>query len=333
MEKNFSAKHVKHITVFGAGSWGTALSLYLAHKAYQVLLWHNVEKDAIRMNEVRQNEVFMPGIIFPENLSCTSDLEKAVTSADLLLIVVPSQVFRSMLQQIKPFLKHQPIMWATKGVDATSNELMDVVAEEVLGKEAILGVISGPNFAQEVAAGLPAATTVATRHQTVLPELCHIFESQLMQIDGTTDTTGAEVGGVVKNVIAIAVGICDGLSLGSNARAALMTRGLEEMIRLGVAMGAREQTLIGLAGVGDLILTCTDDKSRNRRFGLLLGKGVEPQQALKEVKQVVEGYINVKQVKALAEKYQIRMPIVEEVFKICYHNFDPQRAALNLIRR
>ncbi|MCD6046890.1 MAG: NAD(P)H-dependent glycerol-3-phosphate dehydrogenase [Gammaproteobacteria bacterium] len=328
-----SAGNIKTISVFGAGSWGTALAIYLARKAYSVMLWHNVPQDVARMNEVRQNEVFMPGIEFPPSLVCVDSLQEAVEKADLLLIVVPSKVFRSVLNQIKPYVKkHQPIIWATKGVDAESGQLMDGVAEEIFGQEAILGVLSGPNFAVEVAQGLPAASTLACCHQDALPALCQVFESDLMQIDGSDDMTGAEVGGVVKNVIAIAVGICDGLKLGANARAALMTRGLEEMLCLGKALGAKEETIMGLAGVGDLILTCTDDKSRNRRFGLLLGQGKSADEALKIIGQVVEGYANVQEVKTLAKRMNVHMPIVETVFEMIQHPIDPNRVALTLLQ-
>jgi glycerol-3-phosphate dehydrogenase (NAD(P)+) len=329
-----SAANIKTISVFGAGSWGTALAIYLARKGYSVNLWHNIAKDVARMNEVRQNEVFMPGIEFPSSMTCVGNLQEAVEKADLLLVVVPSKVFRLVLNQIKPYIQnHQPIIWATKGVDSESGQLMDGVAEEVFGQEAILGVLSGPNFAIEVAQGLPAASTLACRHQEALPTLCQVFESDLMQIDGSDDMTGAEVGGVVKNVIAIAVGICDGLKLGANARAAVMTRGLDEMLRLGLALGAKEETIVGLAGVGDLILTCTDDKSRNRRFGLLLGQGKSANQALQIIGQVVEGYANVNEVKTLAAKVNVRMPIVDAVFEMVQHPVELAKVALALLQR
>ena len=321
----FSPQQVKNITVCGAGSWGTALAIYLAKKGYQVLLWHNVESDAIRMEQARQNEVFLPGITFPDSLHCTSDLAQAVLQADLLLIVVPSHVFRHVLQQIKPHIKNnQTLIWATKGVDSASNQLLDKVAEEVFGNEIILGVLSGPNFATEVARGLPDATTLACRDENYLPGLCQIFASDLMQVDGTTDVTGAEIGGAVKNVIAIAVGVFDGLQLGANARAVLMTRGFAEILSLGQAVGAKQETIIGLSGMGDLILTCTDDQSRNRRFGLMLGRNKSVTEALQAIGQVVEGYTNVKEVVALAKRFNVKMPIVEAVYQLCYEGLPPK---------
>lgn len=328
----FSNEQVKTISVFGAGAWGTALAVYLAKKKYQVMLWHNVEKDALHMEEIRQNEVFLPGIIFPPTLHCLSDLAKAVTEADLLLVVVPSQVFRLVLQQIKTHIKnHQPLIWATKGIDAASNQLLDVVAEEILGKEIVLGVLSGPNFAGEVARDLPDATTLACRQAEYLPALCAVFSSPVMRVDGTTDVTGAEVGGAVKNVIAIAVGILDGLAFGANARAVLITRGLAEMFALGRALGALDETIVGLAGVGDLILTCTDNQSRNRRFGLLLGQGKSAAEALQEIAQVVEGYNNVKEVRALAQRLHVSMPIVDAVYQLCHEQLDPKQMAMQVL--
>jgi glycerol-3-phosphate dehydrogenase (NAD(P)+) len=321
----FSPQQVRNITVFGAGSWGTALAIYLAKKGFHVLLWHNVEADAMRMEQARQNEVFLPGITFPDSLHCSSDLAQAVSQADLLLVVVPSHVFRQVLQQIKPYIKNnQALIWATKGIDSASNQLLDQVAEEVFGKEIILGVLSGPNFATEVARGLPDATTLACRDARHLTGLCQIFASNLMQVDGTTDVTGTEIGGAVKNVIAIAVGVFDGLQLGANARSVLMTRGLAEIISLGQAAGAKAETMIGLSGVGDLILTCTDDQSRNRRFGLMLGRNQSVDEALQAIAQVVEGYTNVKEVLAFSKRFNLKMPIVEAVYQLCYEGMSPK---------
>lgn len=330
--QHFSENSVRNITVFGAGAWGTALAVYLAKKNYHVTLWHNVEQDALQMEQARQNAVFLPGIIFPSSLHCSSNLLESVTTADLLLVVVPSHVFRLVLQQIKPYIKnHQPLIWATKGIDASSNQLLDVVATEILGDEIVLGVLSGPNFASEVARDLPDATTLACRQADYLPALCQVFESPLMRVDGTTDVTGAEVGGAVKNVIAIAVGIFDGLAFGANARAVLMTRGLAEMFALGRALGAVDETIVGLSGVGDLILTCTDNQSRNRRFGLMLGEGKTADEALTAIAQVVEGYTNVKEVRALAKRLHINMPIVEAVYQLCYATLDPKQMAMSLL--
>jgi glycerol-3-phosphate dehydrogenase (NAD(P)+) len=328
----FSKESVRKITVFGAGAWGTALAVYLAKKNYQVVLWHHVSKDAVQMEQARENAVFLPGIVFPDTLHCSADLKSAVESADLLLVVVPSHVFRLVLEQIKPYSQnHQPLIWATKGIDPASNQLLDSVAKEIFGDAMTLGVLSGPNFAGEVARGLPDATTLACQDASYLPTLCELFSSSVMRVEGTTDVIGAEVGGAVKNVIAIAVGIFDGLACGANARAVLITRGFAEMLALGRALGALDETIMGLSGMGDLILTCTDNQSRNRRFGLLLGEGKVADEALAMIGQVVEGYNNVKEVRALAQRLQVKMPIVEAVYQSCYEKIHPQTILMDLL--
>ena len=333
MMHSFSASQVNNISVFGAGSWGTALALHLARKSLSVTLWHFNPQEAERMQKVRENEMFMPGVSFPDNLVCTNDMNQAVTSADLILVVVPSQAFRGVLTTMKPLLKKtQPVLWATKGIDADSIQLLDHVALEILGEDHTIGVISGPNFAGEVAHGLPTASTVATNNAAALEGLSLVFKSPTMGIASSMDVTGGEIGGVVKNVIAIVVGISDGLGFGANARAALITKGLDEMIRLGVKLGAKEETIVGLAGVGDLILTCTDNQSRNRRFGLLLGEGMAPDDALAKIGQVVEGYLNVRQLKAFAEKVQMTMPVTEQVFQICFAKADAKAAIMELMQ-
>lgn len=333
MLNTFSADQVKNISVFGAGAWGTALSLHLARKFFQVTLWHFDPEQAARIQTTRENEYFLPGVYFPGNLNCTNDINAAVTSADLIVIVVPSQAFRGVLTTMKPLLKTtQPVVWATKGIDAETVELLDHAAVEILGDDFTLGVISGPNFANEVARGLPTASTVATNHAAALAGLVEVFKSPTMGIAESMDITGAEVGGIVKNVIAIVVGISDGLGFGANARAALITKGLDEMIALGVKLGAKEETIIGLAGVGDLILTCTDNQSRNRRFGLLLGEGVAPDEALTKIGQVVEGYLNVRQLKVFAEKNHVTMPVAEAVARMCFEKADPRAAIMELMQ-
>lgn len=325
---------VKKISVLGAGSWGTALALHLARKGLEVCLWSGAESEAVRMQDSRLNTRYLPGITLPANITCTADLAKAVRFSQVVLMVVPSHAFRDVLVKVKAYWSSEHcLVWATKGVDPDHNQLLHEVVLDVLGELPISAVLSGPNFAREIALGLPAATELACAADHSREALCQLFRSETLRVYGARDVIGVEVGGAVKNVIAIAVGICDGLNLGANARAALITRGLAEMTRLGLAMGALAETFVNMAGIGDLLLTCTDNQSRNRRFGLMVGSGHKIEMIFQEIGQVVEGYHNVKQVMALAERYQVAMPITEQVANICYHHLDPSACAEALIRR
>lgn len=311
------SQQLKPITILGAGSWGTAIALYLARRGQTVRMW-SIEKSEIdAMLSDKANNRFMPGFSLPDTIQPTANLADAIKDVDDVIVVVPSVGFRHTLSLLKPLMgPHVRITCAAKGLDTETGQLLGDVAEEVLGKERQFAVLSGPSFAREVAAGLPCAVVIASRHQAMLNDLKQRFNSSIFRIYTSNDVTGVEIGGVTKNVIAIATGISDGMQLGSNARSALITRGLAEIIRLGTALGGKLETFVGLSGLGDLILTCSDDQSRNRRLGLAIGKGNDIHQAEKEIGQAIEGKRNAELVFKLAEKHGVDMPICETIWQI-----------------
>jgi glycerol-3-phosphate dehydrogenase (NAD(P)+) len=307
---------MKPITILGAGSWGTALALYLSRRGQTVRLW---SIDATEVSEMTSNRAsrFLPGFHFPDCLHPTGNLEEAIEGVEDLLMVVPSVGFRSTLTLLKPIVSTQArIICASKGLDADTGHLSNQMVEDVLGKDRMFAVLSGPSFAREVAAGLPTAVVIASHDATFTQELMARFDSEIFRTFPSDDVTGVELGGVVKNVIAIATGMFDGMECGANARAALLTAGLAEITRLGVVLGAKAETFVGLSGLGDLILTATDDQSRNRRLGLALGKGRNIQEAMNEIGQVVEGKRNAEIVAALSAKHHINMPICNTVWDV-----------------
>jgi glycerol-3-phosphate dehydrogenase (NAD(P)+) len=323
----------KAIAVLGCGSWGTALAIHLARNEQHVLLWGHDEKEVAALQADRCNTRYLPNINFPENLQVSSDLKNTLNHANDVLIVVPSHAFRSVLQQMKPLLKKDArIAWATKGLDPQSHQLLHVITKEILD-DIPSAVLSGPSFAKEVACGLPTAVTVASQTANYAKDLVNYFHNQTFRVYTSMDIAGVELGGAMKNVLAIAVGIADGLNFGANARAALITRGLAEMMRLGLALGAQRETLMGLAGVGDLVLTCTDDQSRNRRFGLAIGKGNNAQETEKNIGQVVEGIRTAKEVFYLAKQYNVEVPICEQVYRVLHEEVTPQAAVSALLSR
>ena len=269
-----SNKDSQTIAVLGAGSWGTALAMLLARNDQVVNLWsHNAEHAAL-MQQSRENNRYLAGLTFPEKLSVSADLEVTLKDVTNILIVVPSHAFRNTLKTIKPFItESHSIAWATKGLETDSNKLLHQIAREELGSNISLAVISGPTFANEVAQGLPGAVTIASDDQKLALEWAHLLHNDHFRAYTGDDVVGVELGGACKNVIAIAAGIADGMGFGANARAALIARALAEITRLGVSLGAEAETFTGLTGLGDLVLTCTDDQSRNRRTGIALGKG------------------------------------------------------------
>ncbi len=321
------------IIVLGAGSWGTALALLLARNRRVVRLWCRNADRARIIDRNRVNARYLPHHPFPENLQVTSDLQQCLSGVQDVLIAVPSFAFAEMLERIKPFATPKlRIAWATKGVTACG-KLLNHVVEEKFGQKIPQAILSGPSLALEVADGLPTAVSLASNDKTFAQDLLSYFHQACFRIYLNNDIVGLEVCGAVKNVLAIATGISDGLVLGANARAALITRGLAEMSRLVLALGGQSETVIGLAGLGDLVLTCTDDKSRNRRFGLLLGTGIDQESAKSQIGQVIEGLHNVEQVFQLAKKYHIEMPITHQVFRIIYDGLDPQHAVDELLNR
>ncbi len=323
------------ITVIGAGSYGSALAICFARNGHQTVLWGRNPEHVAEMTQTRANEKYLPGSHFPESLVLESDLATAINASDIILVVVPSHVFGDMLVQIKPHLtEHSKVAWATKGLDPTSGQLLQEVARKILGDNVSLAVLSGPTFAKEMAAGLPTAISMSSTDDLFakdLSELLHCGKS--FRVYQNEDFIGIQLGGAVKNVIAIGAGIADGIGFGANARTALITRGLAEMTRLGVALHADPATFMGMAGLGDLVLTCTDNQSRNRRFGLALGQGTSVEQAMTDIGQVVEGYRNTKEVHMLAERLNVEMPIVEQVYQVLYCGKEAKLAAYDLLAR
>ncbi len=323
------------MTVIGAGSYGTSLAISLARNGANVILWGHEPEHMERLEADRANQEFLPGIDFPASLIIESDLEKAVQASRDLLVVVPSHVFGIVLESCKPFLRDDTrICWATKGLEPETGRLLKEVAFDIIGDKYSLAVLSGPTFAKELAMGLPTAISVASPDAEFVADLQEkIHCSKTFRVYANDDFIGMQLGGAVKNVIAIGAGISDGIGFGANARTALITRGLAEMSRLGAAIGAKPQTFMGMAGLGDLVLTCTDNQSRNRRFGLALGQGKDVDTAQEEIGQVVEGYRNTKEVWMLAQRVGVEMPIVDQIYQVLYQGKDASLAAQDLLAR
>lgn len=322
------------VAVVGAGSWGTALAIALARNGVEVILWGRSADHMGRLSREQENARYLPGSAFPEGLSLTADLARAVEAVEAVLVVVPSHALRETLGALASHLvPGKPLAWATKGLEPGSALLPHEVADEVLTSKTPRGVLAGPTFAAEVARGLPAALTVASGDHALAANVASALHGEGLRAYTSDDVPGVEIGGAVKNVLAIGIGISDGLGFGANARAALLTRGLAEMMRLGVTVGARQQTLMGLTGMGDLVLTCTDNQSRNRRTGLLLAQGRSPGEAQREIGQVVEGVRVSREVRRLARKAGIEMPISEQVYKVLHEGRVPREAVDALIRR
>ncbi|NRF27141.1 NAD(P)H-dependent glycerol-3-phosphate dehydrogenase [Vibrio coralliilyticus] len=323
------------MTVLGAGSYGTSLAISLARNGANVVIWGHDPEHMARLQSDRANHEFLPDIDFPQSLIVESDLEKAVQASRDLLVVVPSHVFGIVLNNIKPHLRADSrICWATKGLEPETGRLLKDVAVEALGEGYSLAVLSGPTFAKELAMGMPTAISVASPDESFVSELQEkIHCSKTFRVYANSDFTGMQLGGAVKNVIAIGAGMSDGIGFGANARTALITRGLAEMTRLGAALGAQPETFMGMAGLGDLVLTCTDNQSRNRRFGLALGKGKDVDTAQDEIGQVVEGYRNTKEVWLLSQRMGVEMPIVDQIYQVLYQGKDAHMAAKDLLAR
>jgi glycerol-3-phosphate dehydrogenase (NAD(P)+) len=322
------------IGVIGAGSWGTALTIQLGRAGQKPTLWGREPEVIAALTNERCNTVFLPDIPLPESVQINADLDEVVRTHRDLLICVPSHVFRSVLEAIKPNIQHDArIAWATKGFEVSTGKLPHEIAHEILGLEIPLAVVSGPTFAIEVGLGLPTAMTVAANNADYADELAWRFSDQKFRAYTSTDMIGVEVGGAVKNVLAIATGMADGLGFGANSRVALITRGLAELTRLGVALGGSTDTFMGLSGMGDLVLTCTDNQSRNRRMGLALAEGKSAEATAKEIGQVVEGVKAAAAVHKVAQDHQVEMPICEQVYKLLYEGITVQEAIEALMQR
>ncbi|EKF9830929.1 NAD(P)H-dependent glycerol-3-phosphate dehydrogenase [Vibrio cholerae] len=323
------------MTVIGAGSYGTSLAISLARNGANIVLWGHDAEHMARLDADRANHEFLPGIAFPDALIVETDLQKAVQASRDLLVVVPSHVFGIVLKSLQPHLRADSrICWATKGLEPETGRLLQDVAHDVLGDSYPLAVLSGPTFAKELAMGMPTAISVASPDAQFVCDLQEkIHCSKTFRVYANSDFIGMQLGGAVKNVIAIGAGMSDGIGFGANARTALITRGLAEMSRLGAALGAQPETFMGMAGLGDLVLTCTDNQSRNRRFGLALGQGKDVDTAQTDIGQVVEGYRNTKEVWMLAKRMGVEMPIVEQIYQVLYQGKDARLAAQDLLAR
>ena len=321
------------IGVIGSGSFGTAIAALLGRKGYDVILWSFLESEALELQKTRENKEFLKGVILPSNVRCTNDMEKAVKNSDLVVTVVPSFATRETAKKLKAYMADGQIMVnLSKGLENGSlKRLSQVYMEEI--PQAKVAVMSGPSHAEEVGIGLPTTNVVASDDVEIAKFIQDIFMDETFRVYYSDDVIGVELGGALKNVIALCAGISDGLGYGDNTKAALMTRGMAEIMRLGVKMGGNERTFSGLSGIGDLIVTCTSMHSRNRRAGILLGQGKTLDETLKEVHMVVEGVHTAKAAYELGRKYDVNMPIVEEANNILFKNKNAKQAVRELMTR
>lgn len=321
-----------NIVVLGAGAWGTALAISLAGR-HAVTLWARDAAQVAAMREAGRNRRYLPDVTFPASLSVTADLGGALAAAELLIVAVPVSGLRSTLQQIAQLRAPVGVIWLCKGFETKTSLLPHQIVSEILPAAFPRGALSGPSFAQEVARGLPTALTLAAADSDFARKMAQSLHHSRLRIYSSADVVGVEIGGAIKNVLAIAAGISDGMQMGMNARAALLTRGLAEMTRLGLKLGGCAATLGGLSGVGDLILTCTGDLSRNRQVGMLLARHQSLPNILKELGHVAEGVYTAREVQAVAERHQVDMPICAAVYRVLYEALDADKAVELLLNR
>jgi len=323
--------------VLGAGSWGTALAIQLANNGHSVKLWGHDAEHVKALQKDRENKRYLAEKTFPDTLSAEASLANAIQDSDFILSVVPSYAMRETCEKLKPLAKTSKFannfVWASKGFEKQSKMMMHQVVEDVLGNNIQSAVLSGPSFAKEVASSLPTAVSLASSDIEFAKELAAYFHSDSFRVYASDDVIGVELGGTVKNVLAIASGIVDGLGFGANARAALVTRGMAEMMRLGIALKAKPQTLMGLAGMGDLVLTCTDNQSRNRRLGIALAQGKTAKQYMDELGQAVEGFHAAQVVYEVAKDNDVEMPICNQVWNVLSETVDLKTAIAQLLGR
>jgi glycerol-3-phosphate dehydrogenase (NAD(P)+) len=332
---DLDVSHLK-IGVVGGGSWGTALANLLAVKGYAIDWWVFEEDLCQHLREKGENYLFLPGVTLSENLRPTNHLKEAVADKDLVLIVVPSHVMRGIAEQMKPHISSGALLVsASKGIENNTQLTMSGVIGEALGRvgDHRFAVLSGPSFAKEVAAGMPTAVTVAAKDKADAKMVQYVFATPAFRVYTNDDVIGVELGGSVKNVIAIAAGIIDGLQLGLNTRAALITRGMTEMRRLGLAMGAQPRTFTGLAGVGDLVLTCTGDLSRNHTVGKKIGQGMKLKEVLGDMRMVAEGVKTARSLYNLSRRLDVEMPIAHAVYYVLHEDLNPKDALHQLMTR
>lgn len=320
------------IAVLGSGAWGTALAISFAAR-HEVSLWARDEAQAIAMRDTHRNQRYLPDTQLPNNLAVTSDLAQALHDVELIIAAVPVSGLRSVMQQIASLSKPVGVIWLCKGIETITSLLPHQIVNETLPAAFPRGALTGPSFAQEVARGLPTALTLASNDGEFAQRTAKALHHSRLRIYSSTDVVGVEIGGAIKNVLAIAAGICDGMQMGLNARAALLTRGLAEMTRLGLQMGGRAETLGGLSGVGDLILTCTGDLSRNRQVGMLLAQRHSLSTILGELGHVAEGVYTAREVQRIAQQQGVEMPICQAVYRVLYENLAADKAVEALLSR
>ena len=321
----------KNVAVVGSGSWGMALANHLAEMGNDVKVWSFTEEEKNLINNERKC-MFIPDMVLDEKIYCSNDVVEAVKDADYIFHVTPSKVTRNVFKQYKDYVKDKPIVICSKGLENTTLKTLDEAMLEEL-PSAKIAAFSGPSYATEVVKHIPTAIILASKHDDVLDEVSSLLMNEYMRIYKSRDVVGVEVGGALKNIIAFCAGICAELNFGTNAEAALITRGLAEITRLGEKMGADKNTFFGLSGLGDLILTCSSDESRNRRAGRLIGKGKTIEEAKKEIGMTIESVENIEVAKKLAEKYDVVMPIVNAAYDVLYNNLKPQDAVNKLMTR
>lgn len=324
---------MKKISVIGAGSWGSALALSLYKNNHKVYMWTRDEEQVREIQETKQNSKFLPGIIFPEDLIVSNNLEEVIKDSEIIVFAVPSQAVRSICKQIKPFVKETQILVdVAKGLERETGLRLSEVVKEELPNNAYVA-LSGPSHAEEVSKFMPTTLVAACEKIEYAEKVQDAFMSPSLRVYTNPDIIGVELGGALKNIIAFGAGMCDGLGYGDNTKAALMTRGIAEMGRLGVAMGANVNTFTGLSGIGDLIVTCTSMHSRNRRAGILMGQGKTLQETLDEVKMVVEGITATEVAYKVSRKLNISMPITEAIYSVLYEGANANEAVLELMTR
>ena len=322
---------MKNIAIIGSGSWGVALAIHLASLGNKIKIWSFMEEERDLINNEKKCK-FLPNVVLPEGIYCSTDFEEVLKDVELILHVTPSKFTRSTFKQYKQYVGKTPIVICGKGFEKETLETLDeVILEEM--PEAKVGVLSGPSHAEEVSIAIPTALVVASKHQNILKLVQDTFMSEKMRIYTSNDVKGVELGGALKNIIAFCAGVAAGIGLGDNSFAALITRGLKEISRLGVELGGKEETFYGLSGLGDLIVTCLSEHSRNRKAGLLIGQGKSLEETKKEVGMVIESIDNIEVAYELGKINNIEMPIVETVYKVLYEKLDPQTAVKKLMTR
>ena len=320
-----------NIAIIGSGSWGVALAVHLASLGHNIKIWSFMEEERDLINNERKCK-FLPGLNLSENIQCSTNFEEVIKDSKFILHVTPSKFTRNIFKQYKQYVGNKPIIICSKGFEKETLETIDeVILEEM--PEAKVGVLSGPSHAEEVSIAIPTALVIASKHQNILKTIQDAFMSEKMRIYTSNDVKGVELGGALKNIIAFCAGVAAGIGLGDNSFAALITRGLKEISRLGVELGGKEETFYGLSGLGDLIVTCLSEHSRNRKAGMLIGQGKSLEETKKEVGMVIESIDNIEVAYELGKLHNIEMPIVETVYKVLYENLNPQEAVKNLMTR